>query len=268
MIQFPAIDPVAFTLGPVAVHWYGLAYIAGIGIGWWVLGRRAASRGWTPDAVADLVFYAALGAVLGGRIGYMVFYNFADFVAAPWSVLAVWRGGMSFHGGLLGMVVALTWFGRRRGRGFFACADFVVPVVPIGLGLGRVANFVNQELWGAPTTLPWGVLFTHPAAAGVARHPTQLYEALLEGVVLYVILAALDRRQRPAGHLLAWCLIFYAVFRIAVEFVREPDQHIGYLAWGWLTMGQVLSAPVLVAGLLILCLKREVAGSKPAVEQA
>lgn len=254
MIPFPPIDPIAFTLGPLAVHWYGLSYIVGIGLGWGLLHDRATrSNGrWSADQVADLVFYAALGAVLGGRIGYILFYNLQSYLSQPLSILAVWRGGMSFHGGVVGLSLALGWFARGNQRSFFEVADYLVPAVPIGLGLGRLANFVNQELWGAPTVLPWGVLFTNPAALGLVRHPTQIYEALLEGVVLFVILNALARKPRPHGSLLAAFLIFYALLRFAVEFLREPDAHIGYLAWGWLTMGQLLSLPMIIAGALIL----------------
>ncbi len=254
MIAFPDIDPVAFRLGPVAVHWYGLAYITGIGLAWLYLHRcaRRAERDWRGDQVADVVFYAALGAVLGGRLGYVLFYSFAEFLQAPASVFAVWRGGMSFHGGVLGVIIALAWYAHAQGRRLLKVSDFVLPAVPIGLGLGRIANFVNQELWGAPTTLPWGVVFTHPAASGLARHPSQLYEAMLEGLCLFIILHLASVRAYAAGTVTAWFLILYAVFRGAVEFVREPDAHIGYLGWGWLTMGQALSVPMLVAGLALL----------------
>jgi phosphatidylglycerol---prolipoprotein diacylglyceryl transferase len=254
MIPFPDIDPVAIRLGPVAVHWYGIAYIVGIGLGWWILHRRASvsGSGWTREDVSDVVFFAAVGAVLGGRIGYALFYNFGDFLDDPLSILAVWRGGMSFHGGVIGATLALALFARRRARHFLAVADFVVPVVPIGLFFGRIANFVNQELWGAPTTLPWGVVFTHPAAGGLARHPSQLYEALLEGVVLFLILRFVAARTMTMGVVTASFLIAYGAMRVGIEFVREPDQHIGYLAWGWVTMGQVLSAPMAIVGILIL----------------
>ena len=223
MIPFPPIDPVAFKLGPVAVHWYGLSYIVGIGLGWGLLHDRAGrSNGrWSRDQVADLVFYAAMGGVLGGRLGYILFYNLESYISQPLSILAVWRGGMSFHGGVIGLCLAL-------------------------------ANFVNQELWGAPTLQPFGVLFTNPAAGGVARHATQIYEALLEGLVLFLILNWIARKPRAHGTLMACFLIFYAVFRFAVEFLREPDAHIGYLAFDWLTMGQLLSVPMLVVGLLLL----------------
>jgi phosphatidylglycerol---prolipoprotein diacylglyceryl transferase len=254
MLKFPNIDPVAVHLGPVAIHWYGLAYLAGIGLGWALLNARAARSGneWTRDEVADLVFYAAFGAVLGGRIGYGLFYNFSTYLQAPWELLAVWRGGMSFHGGIVGGVCALWWFARRHHRTFITVSDFILPAVPIGLCLGRIANFINQELWGAPSTLPWAVVFTHPGAGNLPRHPTQLYEAMLEGVVLFALLQWLCRSPRRAGVITAAFLIGYGVIRIGVEFVREPDMHIGYLTGGWLTMGQVLSIPMILAGVVIL----------------
>ncbi|MBX9604922.1 MAG: prolipoprotein diacylglyceryl transferase [Gammaproteobacteria bacterium] len=254
MIPFPHIDPVAFKVGPVAVHWYGLSYIVGIALGWGLLHDRAArSDGrWTSEQVADLVFYAALGGVLGGRLGYILFYNFETYLANPLGIFKVWQGGMSFHGGALGMSLALAWYARAGKRPFLELADFLVPVIPIGLGLGRLANFVNQELWGAPTTLPWGVVFTNPAAGGVARHPSQIYEALLEGLLLFVILNLVARRPRPTGMLLGLFLMFYGLFRFAVEFVREPDAHIGYLAFDWFTMGQLLSLPMVIIGLVLV----------------
>ncbi len=255
MILFPAIDPIAFELGPFAVRWYGLSYVVGIGLAWWLLHRRCgrgAGRDWTPAQVSDLVFYAALGAVLGGRLGYVLFYNFGDYLANPAELLAVWRGGMSFHGGTLGVIVAMALFARRVGKPFLAVADFVLPAVPIGLFLGRLANFVNQELWGAPSDLPWAVLFTTPAAGGVPRHPSQIYEALLEGLLLFMVLNWLQSRAPRRGVIAASFLILYGLCRFAVEFVREPDAQLGYLWQGWLTMGQVLSTPMVLAGLAIL----------------
>jgi phosphatidylglycerol---prolipoprotein diacylglyceryl transferase len=255
MLSFPAIDPIAFELGPLAVRWYGLSYLVGIGLAWWLLHRRGGgptARDWTAEEVSDLVFYAAIGAVLGGRVGYVLFYNFHEYIANPLELFAVWRGGMSFHGGSLGVVIALALFARRTRRRFLAVSDFVIPAVPIGLFLGRIANFVNQELWGAPSELPWAVLFTHPAAGGAARHPSQLYEALLEGLLLFVILNWLQARRPVRGLVSATFLIGYGLCRFAVEFVREPDAHIGYLWQDWLTMGQVLSLPMVLAGIAIL----------------
>lgn len=254
MLNFPAIDPVAFSIGPVAVHWYGLAYLAGIGGGWLLLARRAGMAGGpeTSDEVGDLVFYAALGAVLGGRLGYALFYNFEEYLHAPWTLLAVWRGGMSFHGGVLGFVSALALFARQRGYRFLELTDFVLPVVPIGLFFGRVANFVNQELWGAPSSLPWAVIFSEPAAGGLARHPTQLYEAVLEGGLLWLVLHLLWRHGARRGIISGVFLLGYGLLRCAVEFVREPDAHLGFLFGDWLTMGHLLSVPMIMAGLALL----------------
>lgn len=251
MLVFPDINPVAFSLGPLAVHWYGLSYLAGIGLGWWLLQCRAASgaaEGWSATDVADVVFYAAIGAVLGGRVGYTLFYNFAEYAEHPLEIFKIWQGGMSFHGGVLGFILALVWYARRTGRRFFGVADFVIGVVPIGLGLGRVANFINQELWGAPTALPWAVVFTNPAAGAIARHPSQLYEALLEGLVLFFVLSSIAKRKPQPGVISAVFLMSYGLIRCGIEFVREPDQQLGYLAWGWVTMGQLLSLPMIIMG--------------------
>ena len=258
MIPFPNIDPVAIQLGPVAIHWYGISYIIGIGLGWLALQRSSDSSNlkWTRDDVADVVFFAAIGGVLGGRIGYALFYNFSDYVDDPLGIFAVWRGGMSFHGGVIGFILALAIFAKRRSRPFLATTDFVVPAVPIGLFFGRIANFVNQELWGAPTSMPWGVVFTHPFAGGVARHPSQLYEAALEGVLLFVILRVTAARVSTTGVVSGTFLFAYGVLRAGIEFVREPDQHIGYLAYGWVTMGQVLSLPMMVLGVLLIVVAR------------
>lgn len=254
MIPFPNIDPVALQVGPLSIHWYGIAYIVGIGLGWWYLSRSADHHRseWAREDVSDVVFFAALGGVVGGRIGYALFYNFSETFNDPLSIFAVWRGGMSFHGGALGFVLALALFAGLRSRPFFAVTDFVTVGVPIGLFFGRIANFVNQELWGAPTNLPWGVIFTHPAAGAMGRHPSQLYEAFLEGVVLFFLLRLVAVKGKFVGAVSATFLIAYGIIRISIEFVREPDQHIGYLAFGWVTMGQVLSVPMILAGIIIL----------------
>ncbi|MFT4560362.1 MAG: phosphatidylglycerol:prolipoprotein diacylglycerol transferase [Gammaproteobacteria bacterium] len=258
MIPFPNIDPIAIELGPVAIHWYGISYIVGIGLGWLALQRSSGSSDlqWTKDDVADVVFFAAIGGVLGGRIGYALFYNFSDYVDDPLGILAVWRGGMSFHGGVIGFILALAIFAKRRSRPLLATTDFVVPAVPIGLFFGRIANFVNQELWGAPTSLPWGVVFSHPMAGSIARHPSQLYEAALEGVLLFLILRFIAARTPPQGVVSGVFLVAYGIMRAGIEFVREPDQHIGYLAYGWVTMGQVLSLPMMFLGVLLIVLSQ------------
>lgn len=247
MLVYPEIDPVALSLGPVTIYWYGLMYLGGIGLGWWLLHRRAAAGGWTANQVADIVFWAAVGVIAGGRIGYLLFYVPSEFFADPLMLFRLGEGGMSFHGGLLGVLAAMWWYGRKLGRGFFAMTDFIAPVVPIGLGLGRLGNFINGELWGKPTDAPWGMVVN-----GVARHPSQLYQFALEGVVMFVVLYAFSARARPAHAVSGLFAVLYGVFRFAVEFIRLPDAHIGYLAFGWLTMGQVLSAPLVVIGAWLL----------------
>ncbi len=254
MIAHPRIDPVAVSIGPLQVHWYGLMYLAGFAAGWWLGRRRArdAWRGLRPADVDDVVFFAVLGILLGGRLGYLLFYGWDRLAADPGYAFRIWEGGMSFHGGLVGVIVAMAWFARSRGLGFWQVADFVAPLVPPGLLAGRIGNFINGNLWGAPTDLPWGVVFPAPAAGGVPRHPTQLYEALLEGVVLFAALWLYSRTPRPLRCVSGAFLLGYGVMRFAVEFVRVPDAHIGYLAFGWVTMGQVLTLPMIVAGAVLL----------------
>ena len=253
MLTHPNFDPVALAIGPVKVHWYGLMYLIAFALGWW-LGRvraRDAWRGWSRDDFGDVLFYVALGIVAGGRLGYMFFYDLERLLAQPWSLFMVWRGGMSFHGGLIGGIVAMWWFARSRGRGFFEVADFVVPLVPPGLAAGRLGNFINGRLWGTASDLPWAMVFHDPRAGDAPRHPSQLYEALLEGVVLFAVLWWFTRRPRPAMAASGVFLIGYGLARTLVEFVRVPDAHLGYLAFGWVTMGQVLTLPMIVAGIAL-----------------
>jgi phosphatidylglycerol:prolipoprotein diacylglycerol transferase len=254
MLTYPDIDPVAVSLGPVAIHWYGLMYLIGFVAGWWlgVLRARRPDSGWQTTEIGDLLFYVALGVILGGRVGYILFYNFGLFLDDPLMLLRVWQGGMSFHGGLLGVLLAMWLYGRKTGRSFFQVTDFMAPFVPIGLGAGRIGNFINGELWGAPTDLPWGMVF--PFVDHQPRHPSMLYEALLEGLVLFVVLWLYSSKPRPTRAVSGMFLLGYGVFRFAVEFVREPDAHIGYLAMQWLTMGHLLSAPMIVFGVLLLAL--------------
>ena len=253
-IPFPPIDPVLFSLGPFAIRWYALAYVAGILLGWRLIRNLVRQPGWrvTPEQVDDLVFYITLGVIVGGRMGYVLFYQPGHFLADPLSILAVWRGGMSFHGGLLGVLVATFWFARRRGLAFFELTDALAVATPIGLLLGRIANFINAELWGRVTDVPWAIIF--PTAGPEPRHPSQLYEAGLEGLVLLAVMLWCARGPyRPAtrGTLSGVFLIGYAVARIVVEFFREPDAHLGYLA-GVITMGQLLSLPMLAFGILLV----------------
>jgi len=253
MIPFPDINPVALHIGFFKLHWYGISYLLGIGLGWYYLERRARTRlsNLSQINVSDLVFYIALGAVLGGRLGYILFYNLPAYYDDPFSIFAVWKGGMSFHGGVVGVMFVLVWQSRKLGESILTLGDFFLPALPIGLGLGRLANFVNQELWGSPTDLPWGVVFTVPGAGGLSRHPTQLYEAVLEGLVLFLILHFMGKRRLQKGQITGMFLVLYGCFRSLVELVREPDAHIGYLYSDWFTMGQLLCGPMIVAGLFI-----------------
>jgi len=251
MLMYPEIDPVAIGLGPIQVHWYGLMYLIGFLGGWW-LGRVRAGRpgsGWTGAQVDDLVFYVALGVILGGRIGYVVFYQFQAMLADPLVLFRIWEGGMSFHGGLIGVLLAVFFFARRHDKRFMGVTDFVAPLVPLGLLTGRIGNFINGELWGRPTDLPWGMVFPHVDTQ--ARHPSQLYEAALEGVLLFLILWIYSRKPRPLMAVSGQFLIWYGLFRFLVEFVREPDAHLGFIAFDWLTMGQILSAPMILAGIVL-----------------
>jgi phosphatidylglycerol---prolipoprotein diacylglyceryl transferase len=232
------------------VHWYGLMYVAGFIVGWFGMRARAvrADSPVTRAKVEDLVFYIAVGVFAGGRIGYMLLYDFGDLVANPVSLFYVWRGGMSFHGGLVGVLLALWIFARRNGRTFFEISDFIAPWVPPGLGFGRIGNFINGELWGHETDLPWAMVVD-----GVPRHPSQLYEAFLEGLVLFLALFFFSAKPRPRMAVSALFLLLYGVFRFAVEFIRMPDNGV-YFAFGWLTKGQVYSTPMMIAGVVLLAL--------------
>jgi phosphatidylglycerol---prolipoprotein diacylglyceryl transferase len=254
MLTHPNFDPVAIQLGPVAIHWYGLMYLIGFAGVWW-LGTVHARRphvNWPRERVTDLLFYAALGVILGGRFGYTLFYNFSGFLKDPLVLLRIWEGGMSFHGGLLGVIVAYLIFARAHKLNPFDIGDFAAPLIPFGLLTGRIGNFINGELWGKPTDLPWGMIFPH--AGPEPRHPSMLYEAFLEGVVMLAVLWWFASKPRPRMAVGGLFLVLYGAFRFLVEFVRVPDAHIGYLAGGWLTMGQVLSLPVFFGGALMLAL--------------
>ncbi len=248
----PNIDPVAIQLGPLKIHWYGLMYVIGLVALWYLASRRARQpgSGWKPEEVGDFVFYGALGVILGGRIGYMLFYNLPHYANHPLDALKVWEGGMSFHGGLIGVLLAMYYFGRKTGRTFFTVADFFAPWVPIGLGLGRLGNFINHELWGKVSDVPWAMVFR--TGGPLPRHPSQLYELALEGVALFALLWWFSRKPRATGSVSGMFLIGYGLARFVVEFVREPDMQLGYLAFGWVTMGQVLSLPMILAGIGLL----------------
>jgi len=258
MVQYPHINPIAFDIGPfhlfgrdlgVSVHWYGIMYLIGFAAAWW-LARIRASRPnstWKAVDVDDLVFYGMLGVIVGGRIGYVLFYGLSFWAKDLWYPLKIWEGGMSFHGGMLGVLVACALFAMRRGRRIADVFDFSAPLPGIGLFAGRIGNFINGELWGKPTRVPWGFNVN-----GVVRHPSQLYEAALEGLLLFGVLWWFTSKPRPRLAPSGLFLTIYGAARFAIEFVRLPDEHIGYLAGGWLTMGQVLSLPMLLVGLAML----------------
>lgn len=253
MLTYPAIDPVALSLGPLKVHWYGLTYLAGLAFAWWLAGRRSTR----PDAplrreqVDDLIFYAALGVVLGGRIGYVLFYGGQRLADDPGWLLRVWEGGMSFHGGLLGVITAMALFARRHRIPLLALLDFVAVLTPVGLGLGRLGNFIGQELWGRATDVPWAMVFPRDPLQ-LPRHPSQLYQFALEGVLLFIILYVFSRRSRPTGAVGGLFCLGYGLLRFFVEFFREPDAHIGFQAFGWLTRGQLLCVPMIAVGIALL----------------
>ncbi len=248
MIRYPNFDPIAFQLGPVKVHWYGIMYLLGFGAAWFLARLRAARphSTWKPNDVDDLIFYAMLGVILGGRIGYVLFYGLGFWSRDALYPLKIWEGGMSFHGGMLGVIVAVSLFAWRRRRNVTDVLDFTVPLPGLGLFFGRIGNFINGELWGKPTTVPWGF-----SVNGEVLHPSQLYEAFFEGLVLFGIIWWFTSRPRPRLAPSALFLIVYGVARFMIEFVRVPDAHIGYLAGGWLTEGQVLSFPMIVGGIAL-----------------
>jgi len=250
MLKHPDINPVAFELGPLAVHWYGLAYLAAFVVAWALARSRArrADSPVTPAQVEDVIFYSALGVVLGGRLGYVLFYNFDKFLQEPLWLFRIWEGGMSFHGGALGVIGAMFWYAHRQKIPFGRLWDFVAPLVPLGLFLGRLANFANQELWGRPTDLPWGMVFPRTDPLMLVRHPSQLYEAFLEGIVLFAIVWGFSSKPRPTFAVGGVFLFFYGLFRFLVEFVREPDEQIGFAAFGWMSRGQELSLPMILIG--------------------
>lgn len=247
-ITFPQIDPVIFSLGPVSLRWYGLMYLIAFGLAWF-LANRAAKKpgsGWTEQQVSDLLFIGFLGVILGGRIGYVLFYQFELFLAEPLYLFKIWTGGMSFHGGLLGVLLAMAWFAKRNNKAYLVLGDFVAPLIPLGLAAGRLGNFINAELWGRPTDVPWAVLF--PGAGPLPRHPSQLYEFALEGIVLFGLIMLYRRFNPPAGSLGGLFLAGYGSARFFVEFYREPDAHLGLLSAG-MSMGQWLSLPMIIAGI-------------------
>lgn len=256
-LAFPNIDPVIVQVGPLAVHWYGLGYVIGILFAWWYAGRLVSNNrlwGGKPSPISrtdidDFVLWAAGGILLGGRLGYILFYDLPRYIESPSDILAVWQGGMSFHGGLAGVTIAMIVFAWRRGINPWSLFDVIAASVPVGFGLVRVTNFINSELWGRPTDVPWAFVF--PNGGPLPRHPSQLYEAALEGLVLFLVLRLLTHRAlklAQPGFVAGAMVAGYGAARIFAEFFREPDAHIGYLAGNWLTMGMVLSTPMVLLG--------------------
>lgn len=252
MLSYPVINPVAIHVGPLAIHWYGLMYLIGFFGAWMLLTWRVrhSARGFTPDQISDILFYGALGIIIGGRVGYVLFYSWPDFISYPLMIFQVWKGGMSFHGGLIGVILALWIYAHKIGKSLFDLTDLVAPVTPIGLGAGRIGNFINSELWGKVTDMPWGTVF--PNGGAQPRHPSQLYEFLLEGLLMFSILWIFSIKHRARGATSGLFLICYGVFRIAAEFFREPDPQIGYIALGWVTKGQLLSVPMIILGFCMM----------------
>jgi phosphatidylglycerol:prolipoprotein diacylglycerol transferase len=283
--KYPLInfDPIALSVGPLdlpllgektlEIHWYGVMYLLAF-LSFWAIGNRIATRrawwGWSKQDVSDVLFYGMLAVIIGGRVGYMLFYSFDSLLKDPLSLFKVWDGGMSFHGGLLGVILAMGWFARTRRKTFWQVADFVAPMIPLGLALGRLGNFIGGELWGRLTDVQWAMIFAKStgldprdtatlnelwrsgALDHMARHPSQLYQAGLEGLLLFFILMWYSAKPRPSAAVSGLFLLGYGVFRLFVEFFRQPDEHIGFLALQWLTMGMLLSLPMIAAGAIIM----------------
>lgn len=251
MWHYPEIDPIAISLGPVSIHWYALSYLVGIGLVWAMLRHRIQKQGlrWTEDDLSDIVFYSVLGVLLGGRLGYMVFYGFENLIDDPLSALKIWQGGMSFHGGFLGVLAGVVFFARKKGVGFFEVTDFVAPAIPLALGCGRIGNFINAELPGRATEVSWALIYP---GEQFGRHPSSLYQAALEGIVLFAVLWLYSMKPKPVMAVSGLFLVGYGSLRIFSERFREPDAHIGFVLSDWVTAGQLLSLPMVILGIFLL----------------
>jgi phosphatidylglycerol:prolipoprotein diacylglycerol transferase len=253
MLQYPNIDPVAINLGPIEVHWYGLMYLFGIFSGWLLLMYRAKVKPYAPiksEQVGDLTFYISMGVIFGGRIGYIIFYNFDMYIHNPLQMLYLWDGGMSFHGGFIGVLIAVILYARNIGANWIDLGEFAAPVIPIGLGAGRIGNFINGELWGRVTDSPIGMIF--PTGGPLPRYPSQLFEFFFEGVVLFSVLWLVTLKKRPRYLILGLFMFLYGCARFICEFVRQPDPQYGFIFFNWMTMGQILSLPMIILGAVVI----------------
>lgn len=256
MLTHPFIDPILLQIGPLTIHWYGVMYIIAL-VCFFFIARWRSNHTYYKQLINqkildDILFYVMLGTICGGRIGYVLFYNLPQFLADPLWLFRVWEGGMSFHGGMLGVIAGMLWVCKKHTLRPFAVLDFIAPMAALGLFFGRLGNFIGGELYGHPTDVPWGVVFPH--AGDLPRHPSQVYEAISEGLVLAGFLFIYSIKPRPIMSVSGYFLIGYGVFRFLIEFVREPDVHLGYLAFGWLTMGQILTSPMVLFGCILLFL--------------
>ena len=262
MLVFPHFKKIAFSIGAIKIHWYGIMYIVGIAIAWLLALKRAKKLGtWTKNQISDLIFYSAIGLVLGGRIGYVLFYNLPFYSSHIIDIFKIWDGGMSFHGGLLGVVVSLLIFSKKTGKKFFDVTDFLTPLIPLGLGAGRIGNFINGNLWGRVTTMPWGMIY--PNAGSLPREPSELFEFFFEGIVLFIILWVFSSKKRPTMATSGLFLLGYGCIRFLLEFLRQPDPQLGFIAFGWLTMGQLLSIPMIIFGIIFLIIAYKKNINKP-----
>lgn len=252
MLQYPNINPVAVDLGFFQVHWYGITYLVAFLVGWWLATIRAGkpNSGWTKDEIGDLIFYVVLGVIIGGKLGSALFYNTHSLFTDPLTALNPMHAGMSFHGGFLGVLAAFFWYAKNTDRSFFQVSDLIAPCIPIGLGFGRIGNFINGELWGRPTDMPWGMVFPH--VDNLSRHPNQIYQFIGEGIILFGLIWWFSSRPRPRRVVSGMFCIGYGVYRVLIEFVREPDRELGFVAFDWVTMGQLLSIPMIAYGVYLM----------------
>lgn len=250
MIVLPRINPDIIRIGPIAIHWYGLMYVVGFAIALILGNRRSVQQDsrLKPDQFQTLMLYVIVGLIIGGRLGYTLFYNWSYYFHHPVEIIAIWNGGMSFHGGLIGIFCAVALYAYRSRTNILDTADFIAPLAPPGLFAGRIGNFINGELYGRPSTMPWAMVFNDPASGSIARHPSQLYEALLEGIVLFAVLWSFSSKRKPKGAVAGLFLVLYGLFRFFVEFFREPDIQLGFIVLDWVTMGQILSLPMILIG--------------------